>query len=233
MTLTSEQTVRDIAIQNPAAVRVFEALRIDYCCGGKRPLRDACQRAHVPVAQAMELLAQTGRETPEDRHWSDAPFAELTGHIVARHHSYIRRETPRLEVLLDKVAVRHGADHPELLAIRELFVAMSQELVAHMAREEQVLFPILAKIEAAPPAFLGGIDAPIARMMADHDDAGELMAQIRALSQQYRTPEGACASYIGLYYSLEAFERDLHFHVHLENNILFPRALELYRALRG
>ena len=235
MTPNINQTVREIAIENPATVRVFESLGIDYCCGGRRPLTEACESANVPLDRMMELLAKVDQSDPEDaRRWSDASLSDLTGHIVARHHAFVRQEAPRLEALLDKVVSRHGDAHPELCSIKELFGAMAQELTTHMLKEEQVLFPYLEKMEAAvresgtvPPAFFGSLQNPIARMLADHDDAGELTSKIRALSANYSAPESACPSYRALYRGLEDFERDLHRHVHLENNILFPRAIDM------
>lgn len=241
MTPNTEQTVRDIAINNPAAVRVFESVGIDYCCGGKRPLQEACDRAKVPMAKVLQMLgdAQPESISPEETLWTDASFLELTEHIVNRHHNYIRQEAPRLELLLDKVVSKHGAAHPELSSIKELFAALSQELFAHMMKEEQVLFPFLRKMETAarantepPCSCFGSVGAPIARMLADHDDAGVLTERMRSLSDNYQVPDGACPSYRGLYHGLGEFERDLHRHVHLENNILFPRALELERTLR-
>lgn len=241
MTPDINQTVREIAINNPATVRIFESLGIDYCRGGKRRLHEACLRANIPVAHVLNLLADVNPEliSPEEKGWADASLPELTEHIVARHHSYVRREAPRLEVLLDKVVGRHGADRPELFSIRDLFSAVYQELFTHMLKEEQVLFPFLQKMETAartgaplPSACFESVGVPIARMLADHDDAGELTARIRALSGDYQAPDGACPSYLGLYHGLEEFERDLHRHVHLENNILFPRALEMEQMLR-
>jgi regulator of cell morphogenesis and NO signaling len=237
-----DQTVREIAINNPATVRVFESLGIDYCCGGKRPLHEACDRANVPVARVLELLAEIKPEptSPEEKSWAGSSFLELTQHIVSHHHNYVRREAPRLEMLLDKVVTKHGDAHRELDSIRELFSAMSQELFAHMLKEEHVLFPFLQKMEAAAgkgepllSSCFDSVGVPIARMLADHDDAGELTARIRALSGNYEAPADACPSYSGLYHGLQEFERDLHRHVHLENNILFPRALEMERTLQG
>lgn len=234
-------TVREIAIDNPAAVRIFESLGIDYCCGGKRPLEEACKRANVPLSDALKLLEELepGSVSPEEKAWTGASFRDLIGHIVTRHHSYVRREGPRLETLLDKVVSRHGASHPELLSIRDLFSALDRELVTHMFKEEHVLFPFLQKLETAarngeslPPACFDSVGTPIARMLADHDDAGELLSKMRALSSGYQAPAGACPSYLGLYHGLQEFERDLHMHVHLENNILFPRALEMDQSLR-
>jgi regulator of cell morphogenesis and NO signaling len=142
-------------------------------------------------------------------------------------------------MLLQKVVNRHGEAHPELGAIQDTFVALSQELFAHMMKEERIIFPFLEAMEAAArpgqPAPLGcfaSVSLPIARMLADHDDAGALLAKMRDLSGDYRAPDGSCPSYRGLYQALEEFERDLHHHVHLENNILFPRAMEMERSLK-
>ena len=229
------QTVREIAIEHPATVRVFESLGIDYCCGGKRTLKDACERAGVPVERALDLLAQVEEDAPADAaNWGGATAQELIRHIVGRHHSYVRSEAPRLETMFEKVVSRHGKDHPELASIRDLFGALTEELFMHMHKEENVLFPYLEKMDAAvtrgeipPPAVFGSVEMPISRMLADHDDAGELLAKMRVLSSGYSAPESACPTYRALYHGLEEFERDLHQHVHLENNILFPCALHM------
>lgn len=235
MPLASDRTVREIALENPATVRVFESLGIDYCCGGKRTLKEACLRANVPEETVLRLLAspERGREE-EDGAWSGAPFADLTAHIVNRHHEFIRRESPRLTALLEKVTTRHGKSHPELASIKEVFAGIVQELSTHMLNEEQVLFPYLKSMDAAirqgrqaPPAFFGSVRNPIGRMLADHDDAGTMLRRVSELSGRYAAPPDACPSYRGLYQGLEEFERDLHQHIHLENNILFARALEM------
>ena len=233
-----DQTVREIAIENPRSVPVFESLGIDYCCGGQRSLQEACERAHVPLEDAVRLLASVGDQPAESgESWTEAGMADLTRHIVEQHHAYIRRESPRLLSLLQKVVTRHFAAHPEVKSIQELFVAMSDELFMHMLKEENLLFPHLVKMEAAvnqgrpaPAAMFGSVELPISRMLADHNDAGELQARIRTLSGGFEPPEDACPTFRALYQGLEDFERDLHRHVHLENNILFPRALELERS---
>ncbi|HEY7337447.1 MAG TPA: iron-sulfur cluster repair di-iron protein [Bryobacteraceae bacterium] len=231
----ASQTVREIAIQHPHSAQVFESLGIDYCCGGKRSLTDACQQANIPVDHVLDLLSVTGSH-PENTpaNWTGAGIAALARHIVEQHHSYIRRESPRLISLLGKVVIRHAAAHPEVRSIQDLFGALADELHVHMMKEENVLFPHLAAMEAAadegrpaPLAMFGSVETPIHRMLADHDDAGELLARIRDLSGNYSPPENACPTYRELYRSLEEFERDMHQHIHLENNILFPRALEL------
>ena len=241
MTFDKSQTVREIAIINPATVRVFENLGIDYCCGGKRPIEEACKKANVPVERLMQQLneLETNSVSPEEQRWMEVPLTDLTMHIINRHHRYVREEAPRVEALLQKVVTRHEEAHPELKAIQETFVALSQELFAHMMKEERVLFPFLDQMDTAVrtggPAPLGcfaSVEFPIARMLADHDDAGALTARIRELSSCYQAPADACPSYRGLYHALEEFSRDLHQHVHLENNVLFPRAVEMERSLQ-
>ena len=242
MTPNPNQTVREIAIQNPATVRVFESLGIDYCCGGKRPLEEACLRANLSLERVLTLLssAKNTQSEPADRSWTAAPLDELATYIVDKHHKFIRAEVPRLQDLARKVVSKHAGAHPELTSVEELFSAMADELFAHLMKEERILFPALRQLEAAastgapaPIACFDTVQAPIARMLADHDDAAELTSQIRKLSSDYQPPADACPSYRGLYHGLEEFERDLHRHVHLENNILFPRAIELEASLRG
>jgi regulator of cell morphogenesis and NO signaling len=239
MTTTTEKTVREIAIETSATIRVFETLGIDYCCGGRRSLSDACLQANVPVAQVVALLADASRNAGEnnDNSWNDAPLQALTAHIVTKHHAFVRQETPRIESLLLKVISRHGDTHPEVRRIEELFLAMTQELNTHMMKEEQILFPYIDRMETAllageplPKTCFESITRPIANMMADHDDAGALLASIRELSGGFTAPAGACPTYRGLYHSLAEFESDLHRHVHLENNILFPRAAQMEAA---
>lgn len=241
MTLTPERTVREIAIENPASVRVFESFGIDYCCGGKRSLKDACAHANVAeesVRKQLENLDSAQQDGPAD--WTHAPFAELTGHIVNHHHEFVRRESARLSALLEKVNTRHGQGHPELAQIKAIFEEIAHELSMHMQKEERVLFPYLNAMDAAvsagkatPPSLFGTVRNPIGNMLADHDDAGALLARMSELSGRYQAPPDACPSFKGLYHGLEEFERDLHQHVHLENNILFPRALEMEKTQDG
>jgi regulator of cell morphogenesis and NO signaling len=232
-----DQTVREIAIQHPECVPVFESLGIDYCCGGQRTLREACQGAHVPAEEVVRLLSGIeDRKSESAEGWVLASLKDLSSHIVEKHHDYIRRESPRLVALLEKVVTHHGKAHPEVGAIRDLFVALTDELRMHVMKEENVLFPYLGRMEAAmldgqpaPLAMFGSVEVPISRMLADHEDAGEVSGRIRALSGDFLPPHDACPTYRALYHGLEEFERDLHQHFHLENNILFPRALEMER----
>lgn len=239
MPTITEKTVREIALESPSSIRVFEALGIDYCCGGKKPLSDACSHANVDFGRVQELLEQANRDSqaPVAQEWGDKLLSELIAHIVAKHHGYVRKETPRIQALLTKVSSKHGPIHPEIGEIDQLFSAVSQELSTHMLKEEQVLFPYIERMEHAvqsgqpiPPAFFGTVKRPIANMIAEHDDAGALLAKMRDLSSGYTAPPGACPTLLALYSVLEEFERDLHHHVHLENNILFPRAIEIEKA---
>ncbi|SRR5579883_3181474 len=227
MTLNTNQTVREIAIQNPASVRIFEQLGIDYCCGGRRPLSEACEKAGVPLEKAIGMLAALEAAEVPRQEWTS--LRDLISHIVTNHHAYVRSEIPRLTALAAKVARKHGPLHPELLAIEETFTALAEELTAHLMKEESILFPYIGQMEAgvAPTSCFGSVEFPIARMLAEHDDAGALTAQIRSYAKNFEAPEGACPSYRGLYQGLADFEKDLHQHIHLENNLLFPRAVEM------
>jgi len=236
MQTTIEKTVREIALENPSSIRVFESLGIDYCCGGKRPLSDACSHANVDFDRVLKLLEEANRDSqaPEAKEWREKPLRDLIAHVVQKHHGYVRQETPRIGTLLAKVVAKHGPMHPEVARIDQLFTAIAQELSTHMLKEEQVLFPYVERMEQAvqngdpvPAAFFGTVKRPIANMVAEHDDAGAILSQIRELSSGYTAPIGACPTFLALYRGLEEFERDLHHHVHLENNILFPRAIEM------
>lgn len=202
-------------------------------------MSDACARAGVDLDRVIQLLQAAERESqPADTgDWNVRRLEDLTAYIVKTHHGFVRDVTPRIESLLTKVVSRHGPTHPELSRIQELFFAISQELATHMMKEEQILFPYIDRLEkslsggtARPAACFPSVRYPVANMIAEHDDAGALLAEIRNLSKNYEPPAGACPTFQALYRELETFERDLHHHVHLENNILFPRAIALEEA---
>ena len=236
LSFTPESTVAEAAVSNPAVPRLFESLGIDYCCGGKRTIREAATRAGIApqlVLSSLQDLATTMREPERD--WSTAPIADLVKHIVDSHHVFIRTETPRIEGLLAKVAAKHGPLHPEVLELQDIFVALSQELATHLMKEEQIVFPAASKLSTgfdANSGCFGSIEMPIARMFEEHDDAGALLASIRRLTNNFHPPEDACMSFKALYHALGEFERDLHQHIHLENNILFPKAIAAEARLR-
>lgn len=234
MTLAT-QTVRDIAVENPAAVRVFENYGIDYCCGGKLPLAEACLARNLNVDEVIASLeAATAPIHSATQDWTRESLAALAAHIVGTHHAYVTREVPRLNDLAARVVSRHGNSMRELPEIQLKVTELGEELIEHQGKEEVVLFPYIGKLEryasgggAKPRSCFGTIANPIAMMTRDHDLAGNLMLEIRKLSQDYKPPEGACPTFHAFYTGLREFEQDLRQHIHLENNILFPRAVTL------
>lgn len=235
--INSEMTVRDVAIQLPESTRLFESLKIDYCCGGNQPLGQACVSAGVDVDDVMEMLAGVGQSN-EAKDFQNVSLPELITHILDTHHVFTKSEMDRLQLLADKVLNAHGGNHPELVHLDELLTRLCGDLKPHMFKEEQILFPYInALVQAAdqnravPFAPFGTVKNPIRMMTMEHDTAGEILRELRALTSDYKVPADACISYQTLYQALENFEKDLHQHIHLENNLLFPKALELENAL--
>jgi regulator of cell morphogenesis and NO signaling len=235
MHITSETPVRDIAVEHPTAIPVLERLGIDYCCGGKHTLAEACAKGGVDLAPVLEELEhrQPGTDAPEAQ-WKNASLKEIAEYVVQRHHAFTREQIKLIADLMKKVEARHGADHPEVFEIGKIFAVTSSELTHHFFCEENILFPYIGKMEAGqqaalPPVF-GSVEQPITRMMMDHDQAGEELRALRGLTNDYTPPTAACPTWRALYRALEDLEQDLHQHIHLENNILFPRALVQSRA---
>ncbi|MDE3202498.1 MAG: iron-sulfur cluster repair di-iron protein [Acidobacteriota bacterium] len=232
---TSTQTIRDIAAANPASVRVFEKYGIDYCCGGRVPLSEACEAKGLSLNEVLASVQAAERPlSPDDKDWRRESLFALCTHIVVTHHAYVMQESPRLNQLAARVVSRHGATRAELPIIQSKLAELTEELVTHLGKEEVVLFPYIWKLEqhtsenSAPPrGCFGTIEQPINMMTQDHDYAGKLIAEIRALSQDFTPPPGACPTFLAFYSGLHEFEQDLHQHIHLENNILFPRAISL------
>ena len=234
MNISSSKTVRELAVEVPNATRVLEGFGIDYCCGGKRSLEEACQAAKQPVEEVVKALETASAAPPSESVLPSGSLAELIDHIVQTHHKFTREEIVRLQALLEKVCSVHGQNHPELLTIRDAFRGLAQELTLHMMKEENVLFPYIFRMEEAVvpndpvlPAPFGTVQNPVRMMMQEHDGAGEALREIRQASRDFTLPKDACISYQTLYQALPAFEADLHQHIHLENNLLFPRAIEM------
>ena len=238
MSLDHESKMKDIALSNPAARQVLEDAGLDYCCGGGQSLHDACLHADVPAEEILKRLRENSKDvSPDEANWTSAPLSDLTRHIRERHHRYVREAIARVQTLLDKVVTKHGENHPEITDIQRLFTEIGREMIMHMQKEEQILFPYIDALEKAAsthgsmePPFFQTVRNPIHTMMKEHESAGEFVKQIRKVSSEYKAPADACTSYKALYQDLQAFEADLHQHVHLENNILFPRAVEMEAA---
>ena len=240
MSVTGEKTVRELAVENPAATRIFEKLGIDYCCGGNQSLDEACRAVNLPLDQvldSLEMAEQTARSAQKFHDWPREPLADLIAHINGTHHKYTREEIARLGPLFVKVCSVHGQNHPELAEIRAIFAGLAQELTMHMMKEEMVLFPYIVRMEESviqnepimPPPF-GSVQNPVSMMEHEHDSAGAALGAMRHASSSYSVPPDACVSYQTLYKALAEFEADLHQHIHLENNILFPRAIAMEQA---
>jgi regulator of cell morphogenesis and NO signaling len=235
---SATQTVREIALEQPTSIQVFEKFGIDYCCGGRKPLTEACEARSLEVNEVIAALekAATGTQNPA-LSVSAESLTALCAHIVGTHHEYVKRELPRLAAFAEKVVKKHGENHPELYVIEATLTRLSEELTPHLAKEELVLFPYIEKFEQAiseggprPQGCFGTVKNPIAMMTQEHEDAGMLLEVLRAKSNQYTAPEGSCPTYHGFFDGLREFEQDLHQHIHLENNVLFPRAVEMEAA---
>lgn len=237
------KTVREIALEYPQTTRIFEDYKIDYCCGGRRPLAEAVAAAGVILGDVESRLSdaidQNGN-TAERMFPEKLPPIELVNYICETHHKFTREALDRLAPLMDKVCDRHGESHKELFLMRSVFQTLADDLIPHMRKEEMVLFPHIETISASsmngtpymPPPFMT-VRNPIRMMMMEHDTAGDLLRQIREYSNDFALPEGACPSFKALYYGLEELEQDLHRHIHLENNVLFPQAEKIESEILG
>jgi regulator of cell morphogenesis and NO signaling len=228
------KTVREFAVELPQAIRLFEKLGIDYCCGGGKPLVEACAQAKIAVDDVLRQLKENEKQAPAEIDWSTASLAEVIDFIVARHHTYVKQELPRLEQLLNKVFGKHSEKHPELSDVKEIFFALRDELTSHLMKEESVLFPYVRALEESVQGVgrpgtscFGSVRNPIHMMELEHDSAGDALRELREVTHGYVSPEEGCFSFKALYKGLQEFEADLHQHIHMENNILHPRAIEL------
>ncbi len=230
-------TIADFAISRPGSIATLEKLKIDYCCKGRQSIADACRPAGVTPE---ELFAMTARvEASPTVDWQTEPMTLLSRYIVDAHHVYTRDTLQALGPLAVKVRGRHGSAHVELEVVAKLVEQLTTELLPHMAKEEQVLFPYIGAVETAsisgvepPMPFFGTVRNPVRNMMLEHDSAAEILRELRVVTSNYDLPATACASYSALFMQLGALETDLHHHIHLENNILFPRAIETEEKAR-
>lgn len=223
-------TVGELVARQPALSRVFEEVGVDYCCGGKRPLAEACrQKGLDPAAVAARLEQEAARL--DDNEYVDAAamtLTELADHIQATHHAYLKQELPRLAQLTAKVSKVHGAKDSRLSQLARIYSEFAADLSAHMMKEEQILFPMIRQIDAAnhPLSFhCGSIANPIGQMEREHHGAGDALEQFRSLTDDYTPPADACNTWRAMIDGLARLERDMHQHVHKEDNVLFPRAM--------
>src|SRR5690554_4952814 len=234
----SDKTIGEIVADDYRTAAVFEEYGIDFCCNGNRSLESACAELKVKkeeVISKIEEISGAASALPDFRTW---PLDLLTDYIEKKHHRYVEEKLPVIKSYLNKIVEVHGSAHPELAKIEELFKASAGELAAHMKKEEFILFPFVRKLIIAQhakrspdePKF-GTVANPIQQMMEEHDNEGGRFREISALSDNYTPPADACNTYQVTYAMLKEFEMDLHQHIHLENNILFPKAIDLEKEL--
>ncbi|MCM2369484.1 iron-sulfur cluster repair di-iron protein [Aporhodopirellula aestuarii] len=235
LTIDPEQTVGDFVRQKPARARVFESLKIDYCCGGKVSLSRACEKRGIAVDEVLAKIEQSDQATEQTQLVDvDAmTLTQLADHIEVTHHAYLREELPRLDFMTEKVSRVHGDKDARLFKMREAFVALKAELEPHMMKEERILFPIVRQLEASsgrPEFHCGSVANPIRQMEHEHDQAGDALAMLNESTDGYTPPEWACNTYRAMLDSLAKLEADMHQHIHKENNVLFPKAIQFEQA---
>jgi regulator of cell morphogenesis and NO signaling len=239
MKIKESTPIGDIATEIQAAIPLFDSLKIDYCCGGQRTLKEACDLAGVPLEKAMTSLSKLKAKDMSNPDapilWSRKPIRELIDHILERHHAFTRTQLVRLQELSEKVLWAHGTRHPELLRLDILLKEMAGELEGHLTKEEEVVFPYLKRFEEAKTKGEKFMDPfkddkekehPIQVLMWEHGMTGEEWLEIHRLTRDFTTPAEADPSFRAYYRGLKELEDDLHLHIHLENNILFQRITE-------
>jgi regulator of cell morphogenesis and NO signaling len=232
-TIAAETSLAEVINTRPILARELERLGLDYCCGGERTVADACATQGLDTAEVVATLSRVADEGDGDgarAQWATMGVTELVDHIETTHHRYLWAELPRLSALLDKIARVHGERHAELADVCHVYRELRADLEPHLDKEEQVVFPmikLLAGAQPAPKFHAGSLVEPIAVLLAEHDRVGELLAQLRALTQGYEVPPDGCESYRACYERLAELETDTHLHVHKENNLLFPAVVRM------
>ncbi len=235
-----ELTLAQIVNNNHKAANVFEKYHLDFCCKGKRTLMQACTEQQVPLTEVTTDLENILTTTETSVEFEKMTLTQLSEYIVNTHHAYVKKELPLIFAYLQKVSSKHGERHPELYKIFEIFAAVKEEMEGHMKKEELILFPRIKELQklteqkkATLQININYLQSPITMMEQEHDHAGGLLKEIRIMSNDYNPPVDACTTYRLSFAVLQAFELDLHQHVHLENNILFPKTISLFKNLQG
>lgn len=238
-TITLEDRVGDVVAQKPSLSRVFEAHGVGYCCSGKKTIGDVCRERGVdPDAFVEQLGTASSTPNPQDETFDplSVSLTDLADHIEQTHHAYLRSELPRLGAMTNRVSTVHGGKDPRLAAVDQTFRALAEELASHMMKEERILFPMIRQLEAsdAAPAFhCGSLANPINQMEAEHSGADGALERLGELTDAYAPPDWACNTYRAMLDGLQTLEADMHRHIHKENNVLFPRALEMESSRSG
>jgi len=234
-------SLAQIVKNNHKAATVFEKYHLDFCCKGKRSLEQACTEQQLSLSQVTgdleNIFTKDNNRAAID--FEKMNLTQLSDYIVQTHHAYVKNEMPQIYAYLQKVSSKHGERHPELYKIFQTFAAVKEEMEGHMKKEELVLFPRIKELQkladnenAQLQLNIGYLQSPITVMEQEHDHAGNLLNDIRIFSNDYTPPQDACTTYRLSFAALKAFELDLHQHVHLENNILFPKSISLFENLQ-
>jgi regulator of cell morphogenesis and NO signaling len=228
-TIDPTMTLGALVTLQPGLAREMERRGLDYCCGGRQSLTDACRQAGLdPEITTRELMAAVAGEPPSD--WSTMNAVQLVDHLEATHHRYLWNEMPRLSALVAKVASVHGDRHGELGYVAACYADVRADLTPHLLKEERILFPMIRELAVAdaPPMFhCGTLRNPISVMLGEHEAVGDLLSKLRTLTNGYEPPADACASYVACYAAFAELEADTHLHIHKENNVLFPLVLRM------
>jgi len=234
MDITPAAHVSDIVATAPATIAVFQRHHIEFCCAGHVPLQVVCENEGLDVRSLIDELTLATQPVEERENWEHATLTELVAHIQSAYHEPLYQELPRLRAMLAKVVQRHGDRLPGTLPpLQTIFTELERDLTLHMQKEDAVLFPAIVRLESQPNLAVTGphpLVGPITVMEHEHDHADDALARIRALTDGYQPPDDACPTFRGLYYGLSDLEHRMHLHVHLENDVLFPRALGLGRS---
>jgi regulator of cell morphogenesis and NO signaling len=234
MIVQKENKIGDIVAENFRTAKIFEGFGLDFCCGGKKTIETACMEKGISADAVIEALENSEGGNQTDMRYDKWSPDFLADYIVNNHHTYVLNAIPAIEQHLRKVISKHGEKHPQMEKVGSYFTSLKYELTAHMVKEEKMLFPYIKKMYyalqnsvamSAPP--FGSVGSPIKVMELEHEAAGSLMKQIGELTNNFTPPEDACTTFRILLKELDEFEQDLHMHIHLENNILFPKASEL------
>lgn len=228
----STQKIGNIATEFPKSKDLFKEYRIDFCCGGERPLIEAIEEQHLDevevVGKLNSLYESFANEQDSEKNWQAAPLSSLTEHIVNTHHAYLWSELPKISKLSTTILRVHGGSHPELSRVHKLFHTLKMELELHLAKEEELQYPAIKKFETSGSSDdLKEAVRVIRELQDEHTGAGNILKELRTITNDFTAPEDGCETYEMTYKKLEELESDVFQHIHLESNILFPRLFEL------
>jgi len=234
----TQETIGDMVVKDYRKAQVFKKLGIDFCCGGKKTLEEVCDKKGIDIEKVKAELSEIQNAEQGNQRFDSWDVGFLSDYIINTHHNYVKENIPFISELANKVAHVHGDRHPELIDVARIFGRLASDLSLHLSKEEKILFPFIKELAAASknnipiaPATFGTVNNPTQMMEMEHEQAGEDLASIRKVTNEYLIPADACTSYTILFKKLREFEDDLFNHVHLENNILFPKAIKLEKAL--